>query len=112
MRSFVHPAPEDITLEGVLHALADPTRLAILASLSASPTCLNCLQAAPPDLPKSTLSHHYRILREAGLIRQERRGTEVVNAPRCADLDVRFPGLMPTVLAAWKRHGAETSDAA
>lgn len=100
MRPFVHPAAEDISLSGVLHALADPARLAIIRTLACSEGGLSCGRAAPCDLPKSTLSHHYRILREAGLIRQERRGTEVVNTPRCADLDARFPGLMQAILAA------------
>lgn len=107
MRPFLHPASEDITLEGVLHALADPTRLSILSSLARCDEGLSCVTAAPPDLPKSTLSHHYRILRESGVIRQERRGAEVLNRPRCADLEALFPGLLRTVLDAWRRQGRE-----
>lgn len=109
MRTFLHPAPEDVTLEGVLHALSDPTRLSILSALARCDEGLSCMAAAPPDLPKSTLSHHYRILRESGVIRQERRGTEVINRPRCADLEARFPGLLRTVLDAWRRQDAEAA---
>jgi DNA-binding transcriptional ArsR family regulator len=61
---------------------------------------MNCTAAAPEDLPKSTQSHHYQILREAGLIRSERRGTEVVNSLRCAEIDEKFPGLVAKILEA------------
>ena len=60
----------------------------------------NCSTAAPADLPKSTQSHHFQVLREAGLIRSERRGTEVVNSPRCAEIDKRFPGVVASILKA------------
>lgn len=100
MRPFVHPPVEDITLSGVLYALSDPARLAIIRALAGAGDCLSCSQAAPEALPKSTLSHHYRILREAGLIRSERRGAEVRNTLRCQDVDRRFPGLLPKVLEA------------
>lgn len=109
MRQFVHPAAEDISLEGVLHALSDPTRLSILSALTRCDAGLSCSAAAPAEQPKSTLSHHYRILRESGLIRQERRGAEVVNRPRCADLEARFPGLVRTVLSAWTREASGES---
>lgn len=99
-RPFVHPAIDDVTLEAVLYALADPARLAIVHKLSMEGCGLNCSAAAPADLPKSTQSYHYQILREAGLIRSERRGTEVVNALRCAEIDKRFPGVLAAVLKA------------
>ncbi|HVZ05858.1 metalloregulator ArsR/SmtB family transcription factor [Hyphomicrobium sp.] len=101
-RPFVHPAIEDITLESVLYALADPTRLEIVKRLAgAGGACgMNCSAAAPADLPKSTQSHHFQVLREAGLIRSERRGTEVVNALRCAEIEKRFPGVISSILKA------------
>lgn len=97
-RPFVHPAVEDVTLESVLYALADPVRLEIVKRLSGEGCGLNCSAAAPPDLPKSTQSHHFQVLREAGLIRSERRGVEVVNALRCGELDKRFPGVIAAIL--------------
>lgn len=97
-RPFVHPAIEDVTLESVLFALADPSRLEIVRRLAGSGCPLNCSTAAPDRLPKSTQSHHYQVLREAGLIRSERRGTEVVNALRDDELDRRFPGLLAAIL--------------
>lgn len=99
-RPFVHPAVEDVALETVLYALADATRLEILKKIAGMGCGLNCSAAAPADLPKSTQSHHFQILREAGLIRSERRGTEVVNSLRCAEIEKRFPGVVSSVLKA------------
>lgn len=108
-RPFVHPHLDDVTLEGVLHALADPARLAIVCKLAGGDCPLNCTTAAPSGLAKSTQSHHYQVLREAGLIRSERRGTEVVNTLRAGELDQKFPGLVGTILAAAKRAHAATA---
>ena len=99
-RPFLHPAIEDVTLESLLYALADPARLEIVRKLTAGGCPMNCSAAAPHRLPKSTQSHHYQVLREAGLIRSERRGTEVVNTLRCTELDAKFPGLVRAVLKA------------
>ena len=99
-RPFVHPAIEDVTLESVLYALADPTRLEIVKRISGMGCGMNCSSAAPADLPKSTQSHHFQILREAGLIRSERRGTEVVNALRCGEIEKRFPGVISSIMKA------------
>lgn len=96
MRPFHHPADEDITLDGLLYALSDPTRRAIVATLDARGG-LNCSQTCQ-NLPPSTVSHHYRILRESGLIRSERRGVEVLNTVRRDAVDGRFPGLLDTIL--------------
>ena len=52
-------------------------------------------------VPKSTLSQHFKVLREAGLIRSERRGVEMQNASRCAEVESRFPGLIPAVMSAY-----------
>jgi len=97
-RPFVHPSLEDITLESVLYALADPTRLAIIRTIASRGCPTNCQTAAPENLPKSTQSHHYQVLREAGLIRSERRGTEVVNTLRCSEIEEKFPGLVPAIM--------------
>lgn len=99
-RPFVHPALDDITLESVLYALADPVRLAIVGKLASRGCPTNCQTGAPGNLPKSTQSHHYQVLREAGLIRSERRGTEVVNTLRCGEIEGKFPGLVPAIMKA------------
>lgn len=98
-RPYSHPAIDDVTLEAVLYALADPHRLAIVKRLADHGGELNCNSAGPCDLPKSTLSHHYKLLRDGGIIRSEWRGTEVINSLRCAELETRFPGLLNKILA-------------
>ncbi|MBX9684511.1 MAG: helix-turn-helix domain-containing protein [Hyphomicrobium sp.] len=99
-RPFVHPAVDDVSLESVLYALADPVRLEIIKRIAGGTCAMNCSTAAPADLPKSTQSHHFQVLREAGLIRSERRGTEVVSVLRCTELEKRFPGVIGSILKA------------
>ena len=99
MVQFVHPSREDITLAGVLAALADPMRLRIVKSLLGQNDCMSCTEVAPcPDMAKSTLSNHFRILREAGLIQTSKKGVEHRNVVREADINARFPRLLKTIL--------------
>jgi DNA-binding transcriptional ArsR family regulator len=99
MVQFVHPQREDITLAGVLAALADPMRLRIVKSLMQEKDCMSCTAAAPcPGMAKSTLSNHFRILREAGLIQTSKKGVEHRNVVREADINARFPKLLKTIL--------------
>src|SRR3954466_2651580 len=103
MKPLVHPALEDITVEGILHALSDPIRVEIFAKMADSPcsaTCSSFLTVGDKAVPKSTLSQHFKVLREAGLIRSERVGVEMQNSPRCAEIERRFPGLLPAILRA------------
>jgi DNA-binding transcriptional ArsR family regulator len=92
------PTRENITLVGVLHALSDPTRLAVLRQLEArGETLCGRLDVA---VAKSTLSQHLRVLREAGVTRTRPEGTQRWLSVRRDDLDARFPGLLDVVLAA------------
>ena len=101
MRPFLHPRPEEITLQGVLHALTDPERLALFGRIARNDAApVSCVRCAPCDMPKSSLSRHMQILREAGLVRSERRGSTVVNLSRAGEVDLRFPGLLACILAA------------
>jgi DNA-binding transcriptional ArsR family regulator len=93
------PARDDLELPAVLHALSDPQRLAIVRMLAASDEPRRCGSFALP-LAKSTLTHHFRVLREAGVIAQHEEGTARLNALRRDDLDARFPGLLDAVLGA------------
>jgi DNA-binding transcriptional ArsR family regulator len=93
-----HPATEDIELASVLHALSDPQRLRIVRKLSAEPEPRPC-GAFDVNVSKSTCTHHFRVLREAGVIEQEALGTSRLNSLRREDLDRRFPGLLDAVLA-------------
>ncbi|MGF1459613.1 MAG: ArsR/SmtB family transcription factor [Leptolyngbyaceae cyanobacterium] len=98
MKPIYHPDKNDITLEGVLYALGDPIRLAIVKRLADSPE-LPCA-AINAAVAKSTLSHHFKILREAGVIHCRKQGTQHLNSLRTEDLNQRFPGVLDAVLAA------------
>ena len=103
VRPLLHPSLEDITVEGILHALSDPIRVAIYADIVAQECSHNCsmfLTVSDKAIPKSTLSQHFRALREAGLIRGERRGVEMHNISRCAEIEERFPGLIRAIVDA------------
>jgi DNA-binding transcriptional ArsR family regulator len=108
MRSLFHPSIDDVTVEAILHALADPVRVAIYAQIVGSECAQSCSSfselASEKAVPKSTLSQHFRVLREAGLIRSERRGVEMLNTSRCTEIEGRFPGLLPAIVSA---HNAQ-----
>jgi DNA-binding transcriptional ArsR family regulator len=110
MKPLVHPSIEDVTVEGILHALSDPVRVAIYAEMAGAgcaQTCSTFLQVSDRTIPKSTLSQHFRALREAGLIRSERRGVEVHNTTRCGEIEQRFPGLLAAIIDA---YGIQSTD--
>ena len=112
MRPLFHPSVEDVTVEAILHALSDPVRVAIYADIvgqECSQNCSNFLHVSDKTIPKSTLSQHFKALREAGLIRGERRGVEMHNTSRCAEIDKRFPGLIGAIVAA---HNIQLADGA
>jgi DNA-binding transcriptional ArsR family regulator len=112
MRPLSHPAIEDVTVEGILHALSDPVRVAIYADIvgsACSQTCSTFLKVNEKPIPKSTLSLHFKILREAGLIRGERQGVEMLNTSRCEELDKRFPGLIRSIVGAYQAQLAAGS---
>ena len=103
MRPLLHPVLEDISLEAVLHALSDPVRAAIfmeIASADCARTCSAFYQVGERTVAKSTLSQHFKVLREAGLIRSERHGVEMRNTSRCTEIETRFPGLIPAIVNA------------
>ena len=103
MKPLFHPSLDDITVEGILHALSDPVRVAIYAGIASSACATRCstyLTVCDRSIPKSTLSQHFKALREAGLIHGERRGVEMVNTSRCQEIDRRFPGLIAAIITA------------
>src|SRR5229473_8533824 len=112
MRPLFHPSVEDVTVEGILHALSDPVRVDIYADIvgsECSQNCSNFLNVSQKAIPKSTLSQHFKALREAGLIRGERIGVEMRNTSRCAEIDRRFPGLIAAIVKAHKVQSAGNS---
>jgi DNA-binding transcriptional ArsR family regulator len=100
-----HPSRSEIDLPTVLHALSDPQRLSIVRQLADRDEPSAC-GSFGLDVSKSTLTHHFRVLREAGVVSQEIAGTSKLNSLRREDLDARFPGLLDAVLAAGLSHAA------
>lgn len=98
MPRFTHPRLDDVPLDLALHALADPTRLSMVARLA--DTCgLTCSATVCESVPKSTLSNHLKLLRAAGLIETTQKGREAISTLRRTEFDARFPGLLDAVLA-------------
>lgn len=96
MPQLTHPDAEEIQLVDVLAALGNPIRLSVVERLARGEH-LNCTTALP-DVPKSTASHHWRVLRESGLLHQRKEGRFITMTLRQDDLDARFPGLLASVL--------------
>lgn len=101
MTHILHPRKEDISLAGVLYALGDPIRLKIVETIICCENGLNCTIAAQDycSLAKSTLSNHFRILREYGIIHTEKKGVENINKVRISELNELFPGLIDNILS-------------
>jgi DNA-binding transcriptional ArsR family regulator len=95
---IAHPDRDEIELAAVLHALSDPVRLQVVAALAEAGE-VACGSIEVP-VTKSTSTHHFKVLREAGVIRQRQEGTARLTALRREDLEARFPGLVATILAA------------
>ena len=107
MRPLFHPAVEGISVEAILHALSDPVRVAIYADIvkGCKENCSTFLTVGDREIPKSTLSQHFKVLREAGLIRSERKGVEMFNTSRCEEVDRHYPGLISAIV---KAHEIQT----
>lgn len=102
-----HPPAQDLAIDLVLAALADPQRRAILRQIGAAQRLI-CSDVAP-DLPRSTVSVHLKRLREAGLIRQERQGQLIANELRDDGARLRFPGLLEAISEADRGSRTEKS---
>ncbi len=90
---------DQVELTDIMYALSDPTRLEIVARLANAGRKLTCGEL---DLnrPKSSMSHHFKILRAAGLVETLIEGTEHMNALRVAEIEQKFPGVLQSVLRA------------
>jgi DNA-binding transcriptional ArsR family regulator len=96
--NVLQPTRAQLTLAGVLEALANPMRLRAVAAIAAGPIGFSCGELFP-DVSKSTASHHWRVLRESGVVETYKDGRHVRPVLRRDDLDARFPGLLDTILA-------------
>ena len=110
MKPFFHPAPEDLQPAAILHALSDPVRAAIYVNIVQAggfKTCAAVSAVGDRVIPKSSLSSHIKVLREAGLIRSERQGVEMRNHARFAEVDARFPGLVGAIISAYASEAGD-----
>jgi len=96
-RSYVHPSSGEISLAGVLSALSDPTRLEMVRRLADGAEHDSLTLAE--EMPRSTLTYHTRMLREAGVTWTRSEGRACLIALRTEDLEVLFPGLIAGILA-------------
>lgn len=103
---IAHPRRAEIELATVLHALSDPVRLRMVAALAGDDGERTCGSFDVP-VTKSTCTHHFKVLREAGVIHQRQVGTAHLNALRRDDLEARFPGLLATILQAASADATE-----
>jgi len=107
MRPLYHPSMKEINVQGILYALSDPVRARIYAELVQADCAMNCcafLSNGNLKLPKSTLSQHFKALREAGLIRSERKGVELKNSSRCQELKKKFGPMVVAILKAYEKE--------
>ncbi len=107
MKPLAHPHIDDVTVEGILHAFSNPVRIQIYAALAAAECpqyCSAYLNIKGKILPKSTLSQHFAVLRESGLIRSERLGNELHNETRCEELEEKFGGMVEGILDAYLKQ--------
>ena len=95
-----HPKRADLELARVLHALSDPVRLQMVAALDSCSREGAACNSFDVPVTKSTCTHHFKVLREAGVIQQRQVGTSRLNTLRREDLEARFPGLLDTILDA------------
>jgi DNA-binding transcriptional ArsR family regulator len=102
MREPHHPSRQELELSAVLHALSDPARLEIVRRLADGdePSC----GTFDLGLSKATLSHHFRVLRESGVVLVRPDGRKRLLSLRMDDLNARFPGLIEAILAVKKRR--------
>lgn len=112
MRPLFHPAIEDVQPGAILHALSDPNRAAIFANIMRA-GCVEACSAVSAlgdrVIPKSSLSNHFKVLREAGLIRSERHGVEMRNHSRWVEVEARFPGLLAAIISAYTAGDGDAS---
>ncbi|WP_311131947.1 ArsR/SmtB family transcription factor [Nonomuraea gerenzanensis] len=109
-RTVDNPSAGEVTLQQFLEAVADPVRRSMIAQLAVAGHDLSC---GTFDLPvsRSTATHHFNVLREAGIIHQRYEGTTKINTLRPDDLDTRFPGLLPAVIEACVRESGRATEA-
>lgn len=108
MRGIPHPVREQLSLPEVLHALSDPIRLEIVRALRDGSEC-SCGMLDVP-VSKSTLSHHLKVLRDAGLTQTRAQGVQRFVSLRTDDIEALYPGLLGCVLGDSRLQRRSTAD--
>jgi len=99
VKNYSHPAINEVPLHAVMQAMSDPCRIAIVHDLlQAKGRALACNEVQL-DISKATRSHHFEVLRAAGIIFTEMKGTKCMTSLRQAELNRRFPGLLKLIAA-------------
>lgn len=109
MQPLYHPPISEVTVQGLLHALSDPLRVKIFSDLIQADFALNCTNLMGQlgvELPKSSLSQHFKILRESGLIRSERKGVALQNTTRWKELEKDFGPMIKEIISAYANKDA------
>lgn len=97
MEELAHPDHAELRIEAVIAALDHPVRLRVIRTLAAANREMTCTEILP-DMTKSSASHHWRVLRENGIVEQRRDGKYLYQRLRREDLDSRFPGVLDAVI--------------
>lgn len=97
MREIKHPNIQDVSITDLMYALSDPTRVEIVRQIAQSSEALTC-GALEIDRPKSSLSHHFKILRSSGIVMTQIEGKEHFNSLRTKELEECFPGVFKSIL--------------
>jgi DNA-binding transcriptional ArsR family regulator len=97
MRNIKHPLIEHIELADIMYAFSDSTRIDIVRQLGESSRPMTCGELGL-GRPKSSMSHHFKILREAGIIETTVEGKGHFNLLRLKELNIKFPNLLNTLL--------------
>ncbi|MEQ4721503.1 helix-turn-helix domain-containing protein [Nonomuraea sp. B19D2] len=108
-RTVDNPSVAEVTLQQLLEAVADPVRRSVIAQLATAGHDISC---GAFDLPvsRSTATHHFNVLREAGIIHQHYQGTTKMNSLRPDDLDARFPGLIQAIIDSCVRENDQVTE--
>jgi DNA-binding transcriptional ArsR family regulator len=97
MKKYSHPTMRDVPLHAVMQALSDPCRVAVVRDLlRAKGRALACNEVQL-DISKATRSHHFEVLRAAGIIFTEMEGTKCMTSLRVRELNKYFPGLLKLI---------------
>jgi DNA-binding transcriptional ArsR family regulator len=97
MKAYSHPALSKISLVSAMQALSDPCRVAIVRALLQAEGHEFACNEFPLRISKATRSHHFEVLREAGLVFSRPNGVRCMTSLRVEEFNARFPGLLDLV---------------